>query len=141
VAGIIILSLHPLRESKLNDKDRNGLSKIMIEKAISLDDLFMFFRYLIIQLGLTNTTSDPDKHEKLSELSENSFKAISKGLQNVYSNLYIGLENLWLHLTRNEIALENAFAASSTCKHELKKIDVFKYGSCNFCKKCQRYLR
>jgi hypothetical protein len=140
ITYIFLQSLHPLQESKLDNKDRNDLCNIMIEKAISIEDLFMFFRYLIIQLGLTNSTSDPSDHEKLSELSENNFRTVSNGLQKVYPNLYIGLENLWLHVTRNTIALDTAFAASSTCKHEVKKIDVFKYGSCNYCKKCQRYL-
>ena len=140
ITYIFLQSLHPLQDSKLDNKDRNDLSKIMIEKAISIDDLFMFFRYLIIQLGLTNSTSDPGEHEKLSELSENNFKTISKGFQKVYPNLYIGFENLWLHIMRNTIALDTAFGASSTCKHEVKKIDVFKYGSCNYCRKCQRYL-
>lgn len=140
ITYIFLQSLHPLQDSKVDDKDRNELCKIMIEKAISIEDLFMFFRSLIIQLGLTDSTSDPDEHEKLSELSESNFKTISKGLQNVYSNLYIGFENWWSHITRNTLALDVAFAATSTCMHEWKKIEVFKYGSCDYCKKCQRYL-
>ena len=104
----------------------------MIQKAISTEDLFMFFRDLMSQLGLTNNDS-----EKEFELSDNNFKAISKGLQNVYPHLYIGFENLWLHTILNTLALDAWATKSSTCVHEWQKGHLFKYGPCYYCKKCK----
>jgi hypothetical protein len=131
ITYIFVQSLFPLQESKLSYKDRSEVCKSMVQKAISTEDLFMFFRDLITQLGLTNNDS-----EKVFELSDNNFKAISKGLQNVYPHLYIGFENWWLHITLNTLALDAWSTKSSTCVHEWHKEYLFKYGPCYHCKKC-----
>ena len=104
---IFLQSLHPFQESKLSDSDRGELCKFMLEKAINTEDFFSYFRYLMTQLGLTgcNLDSYTTEYERLFELSENNFKAISKGLQNVYPNIYIGFENFCLHATWNSLAL------------------------------------
>ena len=134
---IFLQSLHPLQESKISDEDRGELCKIMLEKAINTDDLFTFFRDLLTQLGLTGCNSDSNEHEKLFQLSDNNFKTISKGLQNVYPNIYTGLENYWLHASWNSLALDTA-TLSPTCGHQWEKRNAFKYGSFYYCKKCHK---
>ena len=59
-----------------------------------------------------------------SELSDNNFKTISKGLQNVYPNIYIGLENFCLHASWNSLALDTA-TLSPTCNHQWEKTRCF----------------
>ena len=134
---IFLQSLHPLQESKISDEDRGELCKIMLEKAINAEDLFTFFRDLLTQLGLTGCNSDSNEHEKLFQLTDNNFKTISKGLQNVYPNIYVGLENYCLHASWNSLALDTA-TLSPTCNHQWEKRDAFKYGSFYYCKKCHK---
>ena len=134
---IFLQSLHPLQESKLSDNDRDELCKFMLEKAINTEDFFSYFRYLMTQLRLTgcNLDSYPIEHERLFELSENNFKTISKGLQNVYPNIYIGFENFCLHATWNSLALDTA-TLSQDCDHQWVKTRGFKYDSFYYCNKC-----
>ncbi len=139
IAYIFLQSLYPLQVSKFNDKDRSDLCKVMIEKGISISDFFIFFRDLVTQLGFGNPNPGLHDHEKLFELSQNNFDTISKGLEKVYPNLYIGFENWWQHVTTNTLALRNALATSSTCLHEWKKITPFKYSPYYHCKKCNRF--
>jgi hypothetical protein len=136
ITYIFLQSLFPLRESKLNDNDRSELCKKMIENAISTEDLFIFFRSLMTELGLTNCNLESREYERLFELSDFNFNAISKGFQNVYPNLYIGFENWWLHATLNTLAVDASIMKSSSCDHEWEKKYLFKYGLCFHCKKC-----
>jgi len=136
---IFLQSLHPLQESKLSDNDRGELCKIMLEKAIKIEDLFSMFRDLMTDLGLTGCKLIPysGQYEKLFELSDDNFKTISKGLQNVYPNIYIGLENFCLHTTWNSLALDTT-TLSPDCDHQWEKRNAFKYGSFYYCKKCHK---
>jgi hypothetical protein len=118
--------------------DRDKLAKTLIDKSISLEDLFKIFRYLITQLGLTGCDLNSDKYRQLFELSQNNFKTLSKGLQKVYPNLYIAFENWWFHVTNNSIALSSSWAESSSCMHVWEKKHLFKYGPCYYCRKCHR---
>ena len=137
ITYILLQSLHPLPESKLSDSDRGELSKIMLQKAITVEDLFTLFRYLMTQLGLTGCNLDSNNYEKLFQLSDNNFKTISKGLQNVYPNIYIGLENYCLHASWNNLALNTA-TLSTDCDHQWEKTQYFKYGSIYYCGKCHK---
>ena len=136
ITYIFLQAMYPLADSNLNCKDRSDLTRTLIDKSISLDDLFEMFRYLITQLGLTGCNLKLNEHKKLFELSHNNFKILSNVLQKVYPNLYIGFENWWLHSTSNSIALHNSWTSSSPCKHEWEEKYLFKYGSCYLCRKC-----
>ena len=109
----------------------------MLEKAINVQDLLSHFKYLINDLGLTGCNPDSNEYEKLFQLSENNFKTISKGLQNVYPNIYIGLENFCLHASLNNLVLDTVIL-SPTCDHHWEKRNAFKYGSFYYCTKCHK---
>jgi hypothetical protein len=136
ITYIFLQAMYPLADPKLDCKDRSELTRTLIDKSITLEDLFEMFRYLITQLGLTGCNLKLNEHKKLFELSNNNFKTLSNALQKVYPNLYIGFENWWMHATCNTLALYNLRTASSTCKHEWKEKYLFKYRSCHVCRKC-----
>jgi len=138
ITYIFLQAMYPLADPKLDSKDRSKLAKTLIEESISLEDLFEIFRYLITQLGLTGSDLNSGKYKELFELPQNIFKTLSKGLQNVYPNLYIAFENWWFHATNNSIAISSSWPASSSCLHEWEKKYLFKYGPCYYCRKCHR---
>lgn len=135
---IFLQALHPLKDPDFSRGERSELNTTMIENAISIEDLFIFFKFLITQLGLGDSNSYLGRHEKLVELSDNNFKAVCKGIENVYPNLYIAFENWWLHVTLNSLALNSVLISSSKCDHQWQKKHLFKYGPSNYCKKCHK---
>ena len=161
ITYIFLQSLYPLENLDVSIQERSQLCATVIEKSISLEDLFDGFRRLIVQLGLCNY-DQKSNYLQIFELDNKNFKTISRGIRSIYPNLYDGLENSWFnsidvthalnqskyerkmpdYIVPNFITLnDKKYRAHFPCRHSWKEHNYFKYGGCRVCTKCHVQLK